>query len=188
MSGTGAAAPHALPPARPCWRAADAALAHVPPPAAVPCSWERSCTASDAWAGRHLRGVQIDMWGRFKYCVLRVRCAQQVLRVDAAIDHCEPQSRLAHPTMPLPLPRAATALGTRASSCEAAMGSRPCSCWRRPAWRQPRQAGRARCPPRRWRLWAQASWSGECVTGLAGMVACLWHSCRVAAHLERARA
>ncbi|EFN59520.1 hypothetical protein CHLNCDRAFT_56794 [Chlorella variabilis] len=34
--------------------------------------WERSCSASDAWAGRNLRGVQIDMWGRFKYCVLRV--------------------------------------------------------------------------------------------------------------------
>ena len=35
--------------------------------------WDRSCTASDIWAGRGLKPVQIEMRGRFKYCVLRIR-------------------------------------------------------------------------------------------------------------------
>lgn len=35
--------------------------------------WQRGATAGEAWAGRGLRGVAIDMWGRFRYCVLRVR-------------------------------------------------------------------------------------------------------------------
>ena len=35
--------------------------------------WDRSRTAEDAWAGRHLQAARIDMRGRFKFCVLRVR-------------------------------------------------------------------------------------------------------------------
>jgi hypothetical protein len=35
--------------------------------------WESGATSGDAWAGRALKGVLIDMRGRFKYCVLRVR-------------------------------------------------------------------------------------------------------------------
>ncbi|KAL4853598.1 hypothetical protein ACK3TF_005430 [Chlorella vulgaris] len=34
--------------------------------------WESGATSGDAWAGRALKGVLIDMRGRFKYCVLRV--------------------------------------------------------------------------------------------------------------------
>lgn len=34
--------------------------------------WDRSRTAEDAWAGRHLQAARIDMRGRFKFCVLRV--------------------------------------------------------------------------------------------------------------------
>lgn len=39
----------------------------------TPCRWERTRSAGGGWAGASLQAVRIDMYGRFKYCVLRVR-------------------------------------------------------------------------------------------------------------------